>query len=96
MFFEYVEIHFGMKNINACYLDMLKFISCILIFKSWNSFGIEETPLECKETNFVISDTNNHQSSFIKVCEVGGLEWLESYRMRELIEVLFISYLVHI
>lgn len=65
-----------MKNMNAWNLDMMKFLLCIFIFKSFSIFGIEETPLECKEISFVISDscewnTNNHQSSFIIFHKVG-------------------------
>jgi len=54
----------------------MKFISYILILKSLSGFGIEETPLECKETSFVISysyewNMNNDKSSFIDLCKVG-------------------------
>lgn len=80
MLFEYVEIYFlDIKNMNACHLGMMKFILCILIFKSLNNFGIEETPLEWKQTFFFILDlymwnTSNHQSSSIIFCEFGEVE----------------------
>ena len=61
-----------MKSMDASHLDMMKLILYILIFKSLSSFGIEGTPLECKEISFVISysyewNMNNHQCSFISV-----------------------------